>query len=512
MTRENQDRDEQPALPSLEDAMRLALYGGGAAAALYMADHAIRYSVPVPSGSDWGVLRLLENYSSGRIGMPGLVVSAAQEPGGWLVFAWNCLLWRWTGVQSVAAALAVWAVGVLLCVLLWALARRGAAQDSLMPAWVFAAACFFVFHPAGNRIWLNGALTAELAASALAAAIALTAACPNRRRGVVLALSVAWLTVALPGAWRFVTGQGGQLFSSGYGGEAAAGLLTFGFFAALVSGAHRVFGGTRQARFVWVWITLGVYSILAGQWKTSAAFLPVSVVALSVLWIEKMAEDLPARVRAYTALTAALAAFAVAAIFLRGLQTERSVALARHAYFTRLAGSVAFAAANEMTLPQFRYVFPEADESTFRELAAFASRKGWVKSSQWDGSYFRRIWQQQAGPASDFGNLESAQRTPGGVSLSGWAYLAERSERAHGVLLLGEDETGSLRLLSVAWPETHRPDVQQRMRTPESLVTGWRAEIPADRLAGKRWRVRAFAYNALSGQGHPMTGTLELKP
>lgn len=202
----------------------------------------------------------------------------------------------------------------------------------------------------------------------------------------------------------------------------------------------------------------------------------------------------------------------MSALFLRGLQTEPSVALARHAYFTRLTGSVAFAAAGEMAVPQFRHVFPEADEKAFRELAAFASRRGWVKSPQWDGLYFRSIWQQQAGPASDFGNLETAQRTPGGYVLSGWAYLAERNERAHGVLLLGEDETGSLRLLGLAWPETHRPDVQQRMRTPESLITGWRAEIPAERLASKAWRTRAFAYNALSGQAHPMTGMFELKP
>jgi hypothetical protein len=179
---------------------------------------------------------------------------------------------------------------------------------------------------------------------------------------------------------------------------------------------------------------------------------------------------------------------------------------------TRLAGRAAFAAANEWVAPPFRHVFFGADEKAFRELAAFASREGWVQPPQWDGFYFHRIWQEEAGPASDFGNLESAHRTPGGFALAGWSYLAERSERAHAVLLLGANEDGAFRLLGLAWPENSRPDVQQRMRTPGSLVTGWRAEIPPERLAGKAWRVRAFAYNALSGRAHPMTGELELKP
>ena len=486
-----------------------------------MADHAVRYSVPVPYGRDWVLLRLLDDYSSGRIGMPGFVLSAASEPGGWVVFAWNYLLWRWTGIQSLAAAVAAWAVGVVLCLLLRALARRGAAEGSLAPAAVFAAACFFVFHPAGFNVWLNGALTAELAAAALAAAVAWIATNPCRRRWMGLVLAVAWLTVALPGAWRFQEGAGGRLLGWHYGGGPAAGLLTSAFFAALVFGAYRLFGGPRQARVVWTWAALGAYSILAGLaaalegaggWTASAAFLPASVVALSVLLLEKMAAELPARVRAYTALTAGLAAFAIAALFLRGFQTDPSRASVRHAYFTRLAGRAAFAAADEWVAPPFRYVFFGADEKAFRELAAFASRQGWVKPPQWDGFYFRRIWQEEAGPASDFGNLENAHRTPGGFSVAGWAYLAERSERAHAVLLVGANEDGAFRLLGLAWPENPRPDVQQRMGTPESLVTGWRAEVPAERLAGKAWRVRAFAYNALSGRAHPMTGELELRP
>jgi hypothetical protein len=84
-------------------------------------------------------------------------------------------------------------------------------------------------------------------------------------------------------------------------------------------------------------------------------------------------------------------------------------------------------------------------------------------------------------PDPAYGRVETFERTGAGARLSGWAYLADRRDRAHAVIVLGDG-----RILAVLFPSSMRPG-----------ISAWSAEVPLEGTS-----VRCFAYNAVTGAAH----------
>lgn len=288
---------------------------------------------------------------------------------------------------------------------------------------------------------------------------------------------------------------------------AGAGLLLF--FALAGALAARELRGKPQWNALLVWGMVGGYSVLAGvlvtlgrhrfgvpyavessRYVLASSFLPVACVAVGCLLVAALAARLPARLHLYSWALCATVALVLSAGAFRVLQSHRARALMEHTHYWHLTGKVAVAGANLLEMPQFRHIYSTDNRPDFVRSANFLNRRGWLKPPLWDERFVNTLARQQR-PNPAYGAVEKIERTPTGVRLSGWAYLAGRRDRAHAVIILGGG-----RIAAVLFPSSVRPDG----------TAAWSGEVP---LEGTDFR--CFAYNAVTGAAHLLGSPSETK-
>ena len=303
---------------------------------------------------------------------------------------------------------------------------------------------------------------------------------------------------------------------------AGSALLVFFSITAFI--ALRIYRKTPAFGVVVGWICVGLFSIFSGMLATlgrhsfgleyaftsryvvSSALLPVACVALSVVTLEKFWDEPRAQSYGYSLLLSLLTILLFTSAVFRGLQTQRAEELMRHSYFWQVGGKVALASVNVMEMPQFQNIFPHTGHAEFKALANFANQRGWLHPALWDSRYIDALGSAKRTGLLEYGQLERSAAIGGKLQVSGWAWLVDRQERPHAIIVVGTKTGSAAQILSIVFPGVHRPDIQERIGKPQALVTGWSAELPLAQIAGQGYRLRCFAYDAISGQAHLLGG------
>ncbi len=304
-----------------------------------------------------------------------------------------------------------------------------------------------------------------------------------------------------------------------------AGLMTIALLLIASGTVLRNHQSGAPRRIALIWAGLGGYSILsagavavaragfglayaleASRYVLASCFLPIAAVVLAAMAIGGLARTLPVGILRYSSLVAALSVLVFIAGAARYMQTPAAESLLWNARISALHGKVAAAAAGVLDLPTYRNIFPREDPGEFRTSVAFLRRKGWLTPGPWDETFRKRL-EALASASASYGALEEYQSISSGLRLEGWAYLADRDEGAHAVIVAGFEAHQEPRILAVAFPNRARPDVPATLRsTGAAAVTGWTAEVPGQAVAGHRYLIRCFAYNAETGAVHALKG------
>jgi hypothetical protein len=185
----------------------------------------------------------------------------------------------------------------------------------------------------------------------------------------------------------------------------------------------------------------------------------------------------------------------------RYLQWPRAVVMMRNSHAAQTSGKVAVVSANVFPLPHLGSVFAQGTREDFLRSANFLNARGWLHPPLWDDAFLADLASPQRQPEPAYGLVDNVTVDGGTLRLGGWAYLADRNARADAIIVLAPDN-GPARVLSVVFPSLPRRDVLERLREPESLSSGWKAEI----LTAPGTVIRCFAYDALTGHAHLLPG------
>jgi hypothetical protein len=302
----------------------------------------------------------------------------------------------------------------------------------------------------------------------------------------------------------------------------AAGVLIMVLFFAASIVELRLSLSLERRRAVWIWIGIGGLSLVSGlgaaitrysfgatypldasRYVLASSFLPVAVVILTTMALEDLAL-LNIRLKLYSSLLALLSVLGFIAIAARAQQTGAALPLMVHSYFQELHGKVSVAAVNGFELPEYRNIFPKDNFDDFKAKVDFLNRKGWLHPAVWDQQYLKRL--PTSPDQGSAGFLETVQVTATTIELVGWAYLPERGERAHAIMVIADSGSGPS-IAAVCFPTVSRSDVYAAIGNYEALSTGWKAAVPVTAVSGGSILIRAYAYDAVTGQAHLLKGS-----
>lgn len=244
------------------------------------------------------------------------------------------------------------------------------------------------------------------------------------------------------------------------------------------------------------------YPLEASRYALASAFFPIAVVVLSAMALEDLTSDGRLRLKPYSLVLSLLSVVAFIALSARYQQTQRAEALVQNTRFSELEGKVAALALTEVSLPAYRQIFPREDHAEFASSVEFLNRKGWLHPPLWGRDFVRSL------PAGEddqrAGYLDKAEFGKTGLELTGWAYLPDRRERAHGVIITASAAGETPKIVGVTFTSQPRPDVYAAVRGPDAFATGWTISIPRDRLPAGAAHViiRCYGYDAETGRAH----------
>jgi hypothetical protein len=234
------------------------------------------------------------------------------------------------------------------------------------------------------------------------------------------------------------------------------------------------------------------YAVESSRYVLSSSFLPSAALALGAIALPRVSEN----ARLHAALLSCAVALLSACAVIRAAQTPTITGAFRESYFSELAGKVAISAADHIRLSQYRRIFPWDDWEKFRSLSRFLTRRTGYTPAMWDAAFVERL--ASAKPTTAHCGFFDAQRvTPDLIRVHGWAYLPDRRERAHAVVVMASSSVVHPRIAAVAFTGIPRPDVSAAIKQPDAESTGWSIDIPASGLSGSV--IRSFAYNADTG-------------
>jgi hypothetical protein len=247
------------------------------------------------------------------------------------------------------------------------------------------------------------------------------------------------------------------------------------------------------------------YPVEASRYVLSASFLPVATVAIAIIAVRALRCKRPFSLSWYSGLLCSVTAVLAICLVIRAAQTPGMLAAIRQSYKQQLRGSVALAAADLMSLPEYRGVYPHADWEGFRSVGAFVTRRAGLPP-MWDNNSILKLASLTTNSTDACGAMDRLALREGRLSIGGWAYLKARQEPADAVIILAVPPAGSspAKLLAIAFPEAPRLDVATLIGT-EAVATGWTADIPTSN-APTGTLIRSFAYDVKSGDFCPLPG------
>ncbi len=247
-----------------------------------------------------------------------------------------------------------------------------------------------------------------------------------------------------------------------------------------------------------------VYALDASRYVAAASFFVVATLVLTAFAMRQVSSASPRHPIALAFLALAGSALVLVGMFSRYPQRDAAKTWMYHSRYWELGGLVAAQSSNFLELPTFAHIFPRDDYPNFRRNVVFLNARGWLRPAVWDDRFVHRLGDLQ--PNRQCGELETVARTNGSVRLEGWAYLPRRAQRAHAIIVTAGQTGDDTRIVGVAFISKPRADVAMALRSIEALGTGWTLDVPVTRLARSRPVLRAFAYDAETGEACQTAG------
>jgi len=110
------------------------------------------------------------------------------------------------------------------------------------------------------------------------------------------------------------------------------------------------------------------------------------------------------------------------------------------------------------------------------------------------------------GKRRNYGRLESIVMAGDLYSVSGWAILPERHERADGIVLAFRESSGAWIALTMAAERNERPDINKAVGNASPRNVGWKASFPATILPPGADELSAWAIDATTGKSYLLDG------
>lgn len=297
----------------------------------------------------------------------------------------------------------------------------------------------------------------------------------------------------------------------------AAGALTLLTFAIATPIAIRARTGRRRVALIWAmfglfWLLSGLlaaigrrafgvgYALDASRYVTESSFFLLATLTLALIALRGSG----ARLRPF--LLPAVALLLLAGIVCRFPQTGTANALMENSRYSQLLGKTAAEGAAWIASPAFRNIFPRTSFTEFAGDVKFLNSRGWLRPALWDEHFIRRL--TELAPNSFCGSLDSITRAGDTLNLLGWAYLPNRSERAHAVIIAGFETGQQLpAILGLTSAGRERPDVAAALHLPDAGSTGWTLNVPLPETSDRRQHLlKAFAYDAETGEVCALAG------
>ena len=106
----------------------------------------------------------------------------------------------------------------------------------------------------------------------------------------------------------------------------------------------------------------------------------------------------------------------------------------------------------------------------------------------------------------NYGRLESIATVDNQYSVSGWAILPERHERADGIVLAFREPSGAWIALTMATGRSERPDINKVVGNASLRNIGWKVSFPATVLPPGADELSAWAIDATTGKSYLLDG------
>lgn len=310
------------------------------------------------------------------------------------------------------------------------------------------------------------------------------------------------------------------------------GLVLVTFFVVVSSLAVLVYRTRPELGVVFAWILLGLYGVIAGmliawarigfgvrypleasRYVVASSFLPLACVVLATVLLCYYLPRATSYVTPYSWLVAFTAIIVAAIVWVRFLQTPRAHDMMAHSYFHQLRGKVAVASVNYAVFPTYQGIFPRDNFQEFARSVRFLNKRKWLHPAIWDGAFFEQVASRT--PSISYGHADKADILDGKVTITGWAYLADRRERPHAIIALAIKTGAAPRFVGLAVPSGLRHDIYKKYGNGEALSTGWSIEIPEAELKDPLERVIFSVYDAVNGDAFRFPGELsghQLRP
>ena len=111
------------------------------------------------------------------------------------------------------------------------------------------------------------------------------------------------------------------------------------------------------------------------------------------------------------------------------------------------------------------------------------------------------------GSRRNYGRLESIATAADQYSVSGWAILPERHERADGIVIAFRESSGAWIALTMAAERSERPDINKALGDASLRNIGWRASFPATALPPGADELSVWAIDATTCKSYQLDGS-----
>ena len=110
------------------------------------------------------------------------------------------------------------------------------------------------------------------------------------------------------------------------------------------------------------------------------------------------------------------------------------------------------------------------------------------------------------GSRRNYGRLESIATAGDQYSVSGWAILPERHERADGIVIAFRESSGGWIALTMAAERSERPDINKALGASLRNI-GWRGSFPATALPPGADELSVWAIDATTSKSYQLDGS-----